>query len=343
MNDDPKPISSPAAMRICVVGAGAVGGFLASLLARAGNDVSVIARGEHLAAIQRNGLTLTSTAGLDEFTVPVHATNSLSKLPPQDAIFVTLKAHDTPGIAKSLAPAIGVRTIIVPVLNGIPWWYFHGMAASPLHAPISCLDPDGEASRHIDMDAVIGCVVRMAAEVAAPGVVRHTFGKRFILGEPSGEMSSRLQGLCGALKAAGLDAVPTPRIRDEIWTKLVGNLSTNPLSALTHGWLDDLCASPELEKLMRQLMAECRAVGTRYGAEFTSDIDGNIERVRALGRSKPSMLQDVEKGRPIEVAAILDSVAELARRAQAQTPTLDVVLPLIRERARHLGSMEKKQ
>jgi len=326
------------AMRICVVGAGAVGGFLANILARAGHDVTVIARGRHLAAIRWNGLTLTSAAGLTPFTAYVKATDDLSGVGPQDLIFLTLKAHDVPGISAGLAPAMGRDTIVVPVVNGIPWWYFHGLPISERHRPIECLDPMGHAARNIAMDRVIGCVVRIAAEVSGPGVVRHTFGSRFILGEPSGGLSKRLLRVCEALNGAGLDAQPTASIRSEIWAKLVGNLSTNPLSALTHGCLDDLCANPALVELMRKLMAECMAVGAQYGIEFASTIDDNLARVRGLGNSKPSMLQDVERGRPMEVAAILESVAELALRTRTATPTLDVVRNLIGERAKHLAS-----
>lgn len=331
------PNTKPHPLRICVVGAGAVGGFLAAMLARAGHSVSVVARGAHLQAIQQNGLRLTSTAGVDAFTVCVEATDDPSRLGPQDIVLIALKAHDVPGIAARLQPLVGSNTIVVPVLNGIPWWYFHG---TPHTEPITCLDPAGEAARHIPMQSLIGCVVRVAATVSAPGVVLHTHGKRFILGEPSCEPSDRVQGLCSVLQGAGFDAEVTTRIRDEIWTKVQGNLTTNPLSALTHGSLGDLCASPALVSVMRQLMHECVAIGTAWGAAFTSDVETSLARFRNLGDSKPSMLQDVEKGRPMETAAILEAPIELARRAGIATPALDIILALVTERARHLNQQE---
>jgi 2-dehydropantoate 2-reductase len=343
MVDSKKLGSETPPLRICVVGAGAVGGFLACMLARAGHQVSVIARGSHLAAIQQNGLSLTSTGGLEAFTVQVRATDDLSRIGPQDVVFLSLKAHDVPGIARHLRTAIESHTVVVPTLNGIPWWYFHGLPSSALHAPIACLDPSGEAARHIDMQSVIGCVVRIAATVSRPGVVQHTFGNRFIFGEPSGALSERLQKLCGVLRDAGVDAQASSEIRNEIWTKLAGNLSTNPVSALTHGSLGDLYASPTLVPLIRQLFAECRDVGAAYGIQLTSDIEGNLDRTRNLGDSKPSMLQDVEKGRPMEIPAILESAAELARRADVRTPALDVILSLISERAKHPGQWEQPQ
>lgn len=323
-------------LRVCVVGAGAIGGVLAAMLARAGSTVSVVARGAHLQAIQQNGLRLTSTAGLRNFTAQVEATDDPAQLGHQDVVMIALKAHDVPGIAAKVQPLVGDTTIVVPILNGIPWWYFHGLRGIPHAQPIACLDPAGDAARHIPMHAIIGCVVRIAATVPAPGVVRHTHGNRFILGEPSCEMSARLRRLATVLQDAGFDAAATTRIRDEIWTKLQGNLATNPLSALTHASLGELCENPALVSLMRRAMQECMAIGEAWGIAFTSDLETSLERFRGLGDSKPSMLQDVEKGRPMEIASIVQAPIELARRAGIATPTLDAILALISERARHL-------
>jgi 2-dehydropantoate 2-reductase len=337
MVDSSNVDSGTPALRICVVGAGAIGGFLACLLARAGHAVSVIARGAHLKAIQRNGLILASASGAEGFTVQVKATHDLSEVGPQDLIFLALKAHDIPEIAPRLSHALSSSTVVVPTVNGIPWWYFHGLPESSMNAPIASLDPAGNTARYIDTKSIIGCVVRLAAAVIEPGVIEHTQGKRLILGEPSGESSERLQRVCTVLQDAGLEAEATPRIRDEIWAKLVGNLSTNPLSALTHAALGELCESPALVSLMRQLMDECRAVGTAYGIHFTSDNECNLMRFRSIGATRPSMLQDIEKGRQLEIPAILESTAELARRASVATPSLEIVLALIAERARHLS------
>jgi 2-dehydropantoate 2-reductase len=328
--------------RICVVGAGAIGGVLAAMLARAGNLVSVVARGEHLDVIRRDGLKLTSSGGLGAFSVEVRATDSPSELGAQDVILLCVKAHDIPALAARVQSLIADHSVVVPVVNGIPWWYFQGEQGSVANDPVRCLDPDFSIARHIPMGTVIGCVVRITATVERPGVVRHTFGRQFILGEPSNETSTRLEALCEVVRHAGLDATPTRDIRTEIWAKLIGNVATNPLAALTHGSLADLCADECVVAVMRLLMLESRAVGTAYGITFKASIEESLERFRTLGDAKPSMLQDIEKGRPLEIAAILQSVTELARRVDVATPTLDTVLALIAQRARHLGAEHRK-
>jgi 2-dehydropantoate 2-reductase len=280
---------------------------------------------------------VSSTAGLDWFTAQVKATGELSELEPHDIVVVALKSYHVPGIARQLQHVVDERTVLLPALNGIPWWYFHGMPVTPLHATIACLDPELQIHRHVDARRVLGCVVHIAASVPEPGLIRHTFGRRFILGEPTGVSSERLASTCDLFQNAGLDAQSSVRIRDDIWTKLVGNFSTNPLSALTHAWLDDLCASPALEAVSSQLIDEAMNVGTHFGIRFTKTAAEQLQANRTLGRSKPSMLQDVEKGRPLEIEAILGSVAELAGRVGIETPTLNIILALIVERARHLG------
>jgi len=321
--------------KICIFGAGAIGGYIGAKLARAGADVSLVARGPHLAAMKANGLTLIEEAGT--FTVPVAATDDPAALGPQDYVILTLKAHSIPRIVPAMQPLLGPNTTIVYGVNGIPWWYFYGMPGPHADARLTSVDPGDVQWNGLGPERMLGCVVYPAAEVTEPGVVRHIEGNRLSLGEPSGEKSARAARISEALNAAGLKAPVRPRIRDEIWVKLWGNLSFNPISALTHATLDVLCADPGTRQVARNMMLEAQTIAESLGVKFPIDVDRRIDGGAAVGAHRTSMLQDLDAGRPMEIDALVASVQELGRLTGAATPTIDTVLALVRLRARSAG------
>jgi 2-dehydropantoate 2-reductase len=321
-------------VRVCVVGAGAIGGWTAAWLARAGHDVRLVARGAHLDALRRDGLILESDGARSTFALP--ATDEPGDFGAQDAVFVCLKTYSIAAMLPRLAPLVGPETAVVPAINGLPWWYFHAEGGALDGQAIECLDPGGRMLAALDPRRIVGCVVHGAAEVVAPGVVSHTAGNRFILGEPDGSRSARVLALAGAMTAAGFDAPVADRIRVEIWTKLIGNLSYNPVAALTLAWMHEINANPDLLALIRVLMEEAMRVAAAHGVRIPMTLDERIEVARKIGRSRISMHQDVERGRPLETEAIIGAVAELARKAAVATPMIDAVLALLAERSRHL-------
>lgn len=322
-------------MRIAIFGAGAIGGYLGARLARAGLDVTLIARGPHLAAMRENGLTL-ETLG-ERFTVRPRLTDRPGEAGPQDYVFLTLKAHAAPGIAEALQPLLGPGTAVVTAMNGVPFWYFHGLGGPWAGRRVRAVDPDDRLWTLVGPERCIGCVVYPAAEIAAPGVVRHTYSDRVPIGEPSGERSARVTALSKAMIGAGIKAPVRPRIRDDIWVKLWGNVCFNPLSALTLSPLDRLATDPELKPLVFALMSEARVVGEALGVDFLIDTEKRIAGAAEAGPHKTSMLQDLESGRPMEIDAIVAAVCEMGRLAGVPTPTIDTVLALVRERARQAG------
>ena len=321
-------------MRICVFGAGAIGGFLAVRLANAGQDVSVVARGPHLAAIRENGLRLRSDGG--EETAEIAATDDAAELGPQDYLVITLKAHSVPPIADKLKPLIGPRTCIVSAMNGVPYWYFHGLEGWE-DRRVEAVDPGGAVSAALPPEQALGCVIYPACEVDEPGIIRHVNGDRFTLGEPDGSKSDRAVALSEAMKDAGFKAPVRPRIRDEIWVKLWGNLAFNPLSALTGETLDVLATRDDLRAIARAMMVEGRAVGEALGTRFAIDVDKRIEGAAGVGAHKTSMLQDLERGRPMEIDALVTAVSELGRMVEVPTPTIDMILALVQARGRAAG------
>jgi 2-dehydropantoate 2-reductase len=321
-------------VKVCVVGAGAIGGWTAGWLARAGHDVRLVARGAHLDALRRDGLTLSSGGARSTFALPV--SDDPAAFGVQDAVFVCLKTYSIAAMLARLAPLLGPDTVVVPAINGLPWWYFHGEGGARDGAPIECLDPQGRMLAALDPRHIVGCVVHGAAEVTAPGVVSHTAGDRFILGEPDRSRSARLLRLAAAMTEAGFDAPAVADIRVEIWTKLIGNLSYNPVAALTLAWMHEINANPDLLGLIRTMMEEAMRVALAYGVRVPMTLDQRIEVAKKIGRSRISMHQDVERGRPLEVDAIIGAVAELARNAGVATPMIDAVRALVDERARHL-------
>ncbi len=323
-------------MKICVFGAGAIGGLVGAKLAAAGEaDVSLIARGPHLAAMRGNGLKLVTSEG--ESTVPVTATDDPAELGQQDYVIVALKAHSVPGIVDKLQPLLGPDTAIVTAQNGVPWWYFHRLDGPFEGRRIEAVDPGGRIWDTIGPQRAIGCVVYPAAEVSAPGVIHHVSGDRFPIGEPSGERSERVSALSRAMVAAGLKAPVRPRIRNDIWVKLWGNVSFNPISALTCATLDRIHGDDGTRAVARAMMVEAQAIGEALGVKFPIDVDRRIDGAGEVGAHKTSMLQDLEIGRPMEIDALVTAVQELGLMTGLPTPTIDLVLALVRQRAEVAG------
>jgi 2-dehydropantoate 2-reductase len=323
-------------VKIAIFGAGAIGGLMAARLARKGDaEVTIIARGPHLAAMQAKGLTLIS--GEERFTVHPRCVASAEEAGPQDYVLVTLKAHSLPGAARQMQPLLGPDTAIVSAVNGIPWWYFHGLDGPYRDRRVASVDPDGSLWELLHPRRAIGCIVYPAAEVMEPGVVEHGYGDRFSLGEPDGTRSERALRLADALIAAGFKAPVRPRIRDEIWVKLWGNLAFNPISALTTATLDVLTADPGQREVARQMMLEAQAIGEALGVRFGIDVDKRIAGAAEVGAHKTSMLQDLERGRPMEIDALLGVVVEFADLTGLPAPTCRTVLALVRARARAAG------
>ncbi|MEL7027185.1 MAG: 2-dehydropantoate 2-reductase [Pseudomonadota bacterium] len=322
-------------MKICIFGAGAIGGLMGVKLAQAGADVSLVARGPHLEAMQQNGLRLLDETG--ETVEAVRATDNPAELGPQDYLIITLKAHSVPGLVGQMAPLIGPNTNIVSGVNGVPWWYFHKLGGPLEGTRLESVDPGDAQWNGFGPDRVLGCVVYPAAEVTAPGVIQHIEGNRFSLGEPGGEKSDRAMALSKALIAAGLKAPVRPRLRDEIWVKLWGNLSFNPISALTHATLDILCTDPGTHAVARAMMVEAQEIGEKLGVKFPIDVDRRIDGGAAVGAHRTSMLQDLDQGRPMEIDALVTSVQELGQITNTPSPMIDTVLSLIRLRAKTAG------
>jgi 2-dehydropantoate 2-reductase len=322
-------------MKVCIFGAGAIGGYMGVKLAKAGADVSLVARGPHLAAMQEKGLTLIEEG--ETTTVPVTASDDPAALGVQDYVIVTLKAHSVPPVVSKMAPLIGPNTTIVSGVNGVPWWYFHKLEGTHEGTRLQSVDPGNVQWDGLGPDRVLGCVVYPAAEVIEPGVIKHIEGNRFSLGEPDGSKSERALALSKILSNAGLKAPVRPKLRDEIWVKLWGNLSFNPISALTHATLDVLCTDEGTRAVVRNMMVEAQEIAERLGVKFPIDVDRRIAGGAAVGAHRTSMLQDLDQKRPLEIDALVASVQELGRVTDVATPTIDTVLGLIRLRARTAG------
>lgn len=323
-------------MKICIFGAGAIGGYMAAKLVQAGADVSIVARGPHLAAMQDKGLTLIEE-GRDTVTLPVRATANAAELGPQDYVILTLKAHSVPGVVGAMQPLFGPQTTLVHGVNGVPWWYFHKHGGPLEGTRLQSIDPGDVQWNGFGPDRVLGCVVYPAAEVSSPGTIHHIEGNRFSLGEPDGSKSDRATALSQALQAAGLKAPVRPRLRDEIWVKLWGNLSFNPISALTHATLDVLCTDPGTRDVARRMMIEAQQIAETLGVTFPIDVERRIDGGAAVGAHRTSMLQDLTAGRPMEIDALVRSVQELGRITGIPTPTIDTVLALIALRGKVAG------
>jgi 2-dehydropantoate 2-reductase len=326
------------AMKICIFGAGAIGGLMGAKLAAKGDvDVTFIARGPHLAAMRENGVKLISE-GTEQIVHP-RCVESAEEAGPQDYVLVTLKAHSLPSAAKQMQPLLGPDTAIVSAVNGIPWWYFHGLSGAYEGHIVQSVDPEGQVSALLPPSRAIGCIVYPAAEVTAPGVIDHSYGDRFSLGEPDGSRSPRAQALSEALIAAGFKAPVRPKIRDELWVKLWGNMAFNPISALTTATLDVLTGDEGQRGVARAMMLEGQRVAEALGVRFAIDVDKRIAGAAEVGAHKTSMLQDLERGRPMEIEALLGAVVELADWVGEAAPISRSVLALVRARARAAGCL----
>lgn len=322
-------------MKICIYGAGAIGGYVGVMLAEGGADVSLIARGPHLAAIQEKGLKVQFADG--EKIQEIRATNDPAELGPQDYVIVALKAHQAWESADKLAPLLGPETAVVTMQNGIPWWYFHGFEGQYANLQLQSVDPDSRQWNLIGPERAIGATVYPATEIIEPGVIKHINGDKFGFGEPTRVETPRVQKLVEAFNAGGLKGRYYPEIRNDIWLKLWGNLCFNPISALTHATLDVVATDPGTRHVSYMMMEEAERIARRLGAHFRVDIERRINGAARVGAHRTSMLQDLEKGRAIELDALLGVVHEMARIVNVPCPTIDTVLALTSQMGRVAG------
>jgi 2-dehydropantoate 2-reductase len=317
-------------MKIAVIGAGAIGGYVAVKLALAGDDVTCIVRGANLDAINKNGLKLIMDDGTEHVASNVKATNDYDAAGKQDMIILAMKAHQLEAIADDLHKLIGPETVIVTMQNGIPFWYFHKHGDKLAGTRVSSVDPTGKITDKIPADRVIGCVVYPASELIAPGVIKHIEGDRFPVGELDGSTSDRVTRVSECFTKAGFKAPVLDNIRAEMWLKLWGNLTFNPISALSHSTLQDICQFPLTRELAAAMMTEAQAVANKLGITFRVPLEKRIAGAEKVGKHKTSMLQDVEAGRDPEIDALVGSVVELGRLTETPTPHIDTVYSLVK-------------
>ena len=308
-------------MKVCVVGAGAIGGYMAVRIAKAGHDVSVIARGPHLAAIRSHGLKLVE-ADQELVATNLSATDNICELGPQDVVLLALKAHQIEAVVDDLSVLLGPKTVLVTLQNGIPWWYFQRFDSPYSGRVVKTVDPNGVLFNNIDPDRIIGCIAYPAATVSEPGVIKHVEGNRFPVGELDGSESDRVNQVSALFTEAGFKARVLTDIRSEIWLKLWGNLTFNPISAVTHATLVDICQFPLTRTLAATMMTEAQSIGERLGAGFRVPMERRIAGAESVGKHKTSMLQDVEVGKPLEIDGMLGVVVELAEMTEVDVPTL---------------------
>ena len=317
-------------MRVCIVGAGAIGGLMGAKLALSGEEVTVIDQGAHLEAIKENGLKLIWEDGTEYVAEVAKATDNLEEAGEQDLIILGLKAHYLDQVAKEISLITGPETMIVTVQNGIPWWYFHKHGGEFDGHPLDSLDPDRILTKNIDADKIIGCVVYPAAAVIEPGVIRHVEGDRFPIGELDGSESARVQKLKDTLENAGFRSRVLDDIRSEIWLKAWGNLSFNPISALTHATMVDICQFAETRKLAETMMTEAQAIAEKLGITFRHTIEKRIAGAEGVGAHKTSMLQDVESGRSLETEALIGAILELGNLTETPAPAIEAVYACVK-------------
>ncbi len=312
-------------MKIAVVGAGAIGGYLGAKLARAGEEVTFIARNRNLEAINARGFRLILEDGTEEHAPTAKAVQHMAEAGPQDAVLLTLKAHQVKDVLPGLRELFGPQTMVVTMINGIPWWYFHKLGGEYEGRRLDSVDPGGMIDQHIERERIIGSVVYPASELVEPGVVKVIEGNRFTLGELDGERSERVDALSQAMMRAGFKAPVSRDIRSELWVKLWGNLSFNPISALTHATLEQICRFGPTRSLAASMMREAQTVAEKLGVRFKISLEQRIAGAEAVGAHKTSMLQDVEHGRALELEALVGSVVELGRITGTPTPTIDAI------------------
>ena len=316
-------------MKICVIGGGgAIGGYLAAMLAKAGHQVTVVARGATLAAIQKNGLKLYIEGESDPIVASVKAVEKITDVETPDIVMLAVKAHQVEPIIDDLATIMGPETVLIPMQNGIPWWYFQKLSGAYQDHPVETVDAGGFIMSKINPQNIIGCVVYPATYTEAPGVIRHVEGNRFPLGELDGSVSERVQAISQMMSEAGFKSPVLEDIRAEIWLKLWGNMTFNPISALTHEHLEGICRYPLTKDLARNMMTEAQAIAEKLGVVFRVDIERRIAGAEKVGKHKTSMLQDLEAGNSLEIDALLGSVIELGEITNLPTPCMSTVFAL---------------
>ena len=308
---------------------------MAAWLARSGHEVSVVARGAQLEAIRRSGLRVRSNGAVETFSV--RADSDPSKFGPQDYVLVTVKAQSLGDVARTIAPLLGPKTSIVTAMNGVPWWFFDRLAFRNGGERLECLDPDGALSRAMPTERLVGCVIHLAASTPEPGLISHNMGQKLILGEPGGRNGERTSHIADALKQAGFEVTVTPAIEKEFWVKLLGNVSFNPVSALTLSTADRLIQDPNVKGYMIKVMREVLAIGRAVGVDADIDPEARIDMARALGKFKTSMLQDMEAGKPLEIDGLLAGTLEIARKAGVDAPYTQSLFGLLKIRAQSTG------
>ncbi len=321
--------------KVCIVGAGAIGGWLGLRLAHAGCEVSVVARGVALDNIQLHGLRLQSASGVE--SAAVRASNTPVALGVQDLVVIAVKAQSLPGAAISITPLLGPDTVVLTAMNGIPWWFFHGFGGYLEGTRLQAIDPHGEISAAIPTSHVVGCVVHASCSVDEPGLVRHNMGNKLIVGEPSGAKTDRVRALAGLLSASGFEAVVSDQIQADVWYKLWGNMTFNPVSAITGATTDLILGDPLVREFISSVMLEARDIGARMGVPIAQDPEDRHAVTMKLGAMKTSMLQDVEAGKPVELDALVTAVKEIGDLVGLPMPHTNALLGLARLHARVRG------
>jgi 2-dehydropantoate 2-reductase len=321
--------------KVAIVGAGAIGGWMGVHLARAGAQISVLARGDTLQALQKNGLQLHQ--GGEQHTVPVKASNDAAGLGVQDLVVISVKAPALASVARQVGPLIGPETVVLTAMNGVPWWFLQGFGGPVQGQSLSTVDPEGTIARAIPAQHVMGCVVHASCSVDAPGMIRHHFGDGLIVGEPSGLATARAQALHALLQKAGFNASLSPQIQKDIWFKLWGNMTVNPISAITGATSDRLLDDELVRGFMSRVMLEAKTIGERIGIPIAQAPEDRHAVTRKLGAFRTSMLQDVQAGKPVELDALVSAVRELGQLTGVATPFTDALLGLSRLHARELG------
>lgn len=322
-------------MKVCIYGAGAIGGYVGVQLKRAGVDVSLVARGPHLEAMKANGLKLLIDG--EERVEHIPCSDNPADLGPQDYVIVALKGHSVPGVVDAMQPLLGNDTAVVTAVNGVPYWYYYKHGDHLEGKILESIDPGGKQWTGLRPERAIGCIVYPATEVVEPGVIKHVYGDKFPLGEPSGEITDRVTKLSQAFEAGGLRAPVLPNIRDELWLKLWGNLCFNPISALTYATLDTIASDPGTRAVAKSMMLEAQEIAVQSGVNFRVGVERRIDGAGAVGAHKTSMLQDLERSRAMEIDPLVTVVQEMGRLAGIPTPTIDIVLALVKQRATIAG------
>lgn len=322
-------------MKVCIYGAGAIGGWVGVKLARADCDVSVVARGSTLESVRQHGLRLKE--GDQVLSAPVQASANPGEIGVQDLVIVAVKSQAMGDVARSIAPLIGPQTTVLTAMNGVPWWFFEGFGGQYAGTRLKAVDPDGSIARAIPGRHIIGCVVHASCALDAPGVVRHHFGNRLIIGEPSGAATPRVGELAALLTHAGFEAEISPQIQKDAWYKLWGNMTVNPISAITGATTDRILDDELVREFISRVMLEAKEIGARIGVPIAQTPEDRHQVTRKLGAFRPSMLQDVDAGKSVELDALVTVVKELGQITQVSTPFTDALLGLSRLHARIRG------